>query len=60
MKTRIEVLTNKHFTTILADMDYREVKDGRYWVKDGIFWKIAWLHTNSLGQLRYIDLIAVR
>lgn len=60
MKTRIEVLTTKHFATILAEMDYQESENGRYWVKDGIFWKIAWLHTDSFGQLKYIDLIAIR
>ena len=37
MKTRIEVLTNKHYTAILEDMDYQEVDNSRYWIKDGIF-----------------------
>lgn len=60
MKTRIEILTNKHYTAILEEMDYQEAENSRYWIKDGIYWKIAWLHTNSLGQLKYIDLIAVK
>ena len=55
MKTRIQVLTDLSYDKILASIGYE--KDGNVYKKDGCMYKIAWLHTNSWGQLSYIDLI---
>jgi hypothetical protein len=55
-KTRIEVLTNDSHETILAKCGYNRVRESVY-KKDETTFKIAWLHSNSWGQLAFIDLI---
>jgi len=57
MKTRIEVLTNDSHEIILERCGY--TKKELVYSKDGLTFKIGWLHKNSWGQLSYIDLIPI-